>query len=360
MPGGVGGGHYSQGIPVIARLVEDISRDYTVTIYSLYPPNPDFKCIGFKMFSIHKAIQVQWLRWMLLYLLFFIHNANKKYKVVYSFWGFPSGFIAVSISKLIRIPSIIHLQGGDTVYLPSIKYGSMKGLNRKLILWTYRNCSVLIALSDFQKNKLIEVGFDRDIIVIPFGVDVNLFKPKPWKKLLNPIHFLHVGNLVPVKDQLTLINTFDLIAKEREAKLRIIGGDYLDGQIQKHCFDLGLEQKVEFLPMQPYEEMPVHYNWADVLLITSMYEGQCLAINEAAANGVMIAGTRTGILSDWGDSCGVIVEIGDAERLAKEVISRLRYPETIRELTINSITTSLSKDRVWTAKEVCECIRKTI
>src|SRR4051812_33088210 len=178
MPGGVGGGYYSQGIPVISKLVDDLSVAYTVSIYSLYPANADFKPRGYAFITINTKIKWGWLRWIFLSVLFMKHHLNKRYDLLYAFWGFPSGFMVVMLSKIVGMPSIIHLQGGDAVHLPSINYGSLKGVVKNLMIWSYHRCSVLIVLTQFQKSKLMEAGVNRFIEVIPFGPDSNLFNRK--------------------------------------------------------------------------------------------------------------------------------------------------------------------------------------
>lgn len=356
MPGGVGGGYYSQGIPVIAKLVDDLSTEYIISIYSLHPPNADFKPIGYQLFSINKAIKSGWLRWSLLSLLFLKHHLGKKYDGLYAFWGLPAGVLVVLLSKIIQRPSVIHLQGGDTVYIPSVNYGSLKGFLKKLMIWSYNQCSVLIALTHFQKTKLIEAGVSRAIDVIPFGPDLDLFHRKENFSLHVPIRFLHVGNLLSVKDQITLLNAFALITKSFSAKLRIIGEDHLHGIIQTHCKKLDILDMVEFVGIQPYDQMPLHYAWADILLMTSVYEGQCLAVSEAAAAGVMLAGTRVGLLSDWADRCAVVSETGNAEHLANEVIDTINSGDRMQDLVDKARSEVALKDRRWTFSRVKECI----
>jgi len=360
MPGGVGGGYYSQGIPVISKLVDDLSVEYAISIYSLHAANAGFNPDGYLLFSVSKRIKMNWLRWLLLVFLFFKNHFIKKYHALYAFWGFPTGFIVTMISKVIGRPSVIHLQGGDAVYMSSINYGSLKGLMKNLMIWSYRHCSVLIALTHFQKDKLIEAGVSRPIDVIPFGADLNLFKRKEELNLHVPVRFLHVGNLLPVKDQITLLNSFAWIVKSVAAELRIIGEDHLHGFIQNRCKELNLQDRVMFMGIQPYDQMPEHYAWADVLLMTSMYEGQCLAVSEAAASGVLIAGTRVGILSDWGDRCAIVVEPGNARQLADEIISTIRNPEAMRSLIEKAGDEISVKNRSWTFEKIRDRINEIL
>lgn len=354
MPGGVGGGYYSQGIPVISKLIDDLSSDFDITIYSLHPPNAGFTPNGYKLFSPRGAVGSLWLRWLILIFWFAKHSVKKRYQILYAFWGYPAGLVVTGLAKLYRVPSVIHLQGGDAVFIPSIHYGSLSGFKQKVIRWAYNRCTVLIALSEFQKEKLIEWDLKRLIEVIPFGIDPDLFRMKEKFDQHNPTRFLHVGNLTPVKDQQVLLDAFKIISDKIPATLRIIGEDHLKGAIRQYGRHLELESKITFTTIQPYESMPGHYEWADVLLHTSVFEGQCMAIVEGAACGVLLAGTRTGILSDWGEACGIVVEIKDSTSLAKRVLDGLDKQDEIQQC-IDQAHAHV-KNRIWTFERVKELL----
>jgi len=354
IPGGVGGGYYSQGIPVISKLIDDLCSDFDITIYSLHRPNADFIPKGYKLYSPGPNVKFLWLRWLILIFWFAKHSVQKRYQILYAFWGYPAGVIATTLAKLFRASSVIHLQGGDAVFIPSIQYGSLSGAKEKIIRWAYSQCTMLIALTEFQKEKLISWNLNRRVEVIPFGVDVDLFKSKGNCNIHNPLHFLHVGNLVSVKDQKTLLDAFSMIEKEIPATLRMIGEDHLGGSVQAYCKYLNLESKVTFIPIQSYKDMSNHYEWADVLLHTSLFEGQCMAISEATASGVLIAGTRVGILSDWGETCGIVVEIRDSSSLARQVLDILNKQDEIKQ-RIRQAQAQV-KTRTWTSERIKESL----
>lgn len=353
MHGGIGGGYYGQGIPVISKLVADLISDFDITVYSLYPAASGFKPNGFSFHSVNSRIKPVWFRWFMLIMIFLKHYFKKKCNVLYAFWGFPAGFITVVLSLLVRKPTIIHLQGGDAVFIPSIRYGLLRGFfKKKIILWAYRKCSKLIALTQFQQNCLREFGLTRKIEVIPFGADMCLFHYKENFQPHVPLRFLHVGNLTPVKNQAALLNAFAEITKFIAAELRIVGEDNMDGNIHRYCKELNLEDKVSFFEVQPYEIMPSFYEWTDVLLHTSLYEGQCLAVTEAAACGVLIAGTRVGLLSDWGDTCAVLVEMNESKQLAEGVLKILVNSFEIKKRIKNARKNAANHDRLWTSQQI--------
>ena len=101
-------------------------------------------------------------------------------------------------------------------------------------------------------------------------------------------------------------------------------GSKLD--IERLCVELNLSELVEFNDVAPYDDMPRHYDWADVMLHTSLSEGQCMALTEAAACGVLMAGTNVAPLYDLGEKCGIIIQRGDYKRLSSQILELLEKP----------------------------------
>jgi glycosyltransferase involved in cell wall biosynthesis len=156
-----------------------------------------------------------------------------------------------------------------------------------------------------------------------------------------------------------LVKAFASIAKQRHAELRIFGEDFLNGSIQKLCKELGVESQIEFLHVIPYHQIPEQYAWADVMLHTSMSEGQSMAITEAAASGVLLAGTRVGLLHDLGDECGLIVEVGDFEGLAAKVLNALDNESWNKKVQKARDWTD-SHDLQWTINELKETLHSIL
>jgi len=168
-------------------------------------------------------------------------------------------------------------------------------------------------------------------------------------KKSNPVlHIIHVGHLTPVKDQVTLIKAFALIVKQHPAELRIYGVDRMNGTMQRTVQELGIEKQVQFLEIVPYHQMPELYSWADMMLHTSLVEGQSMALTEAAASGVLLVGTKVGLLHDLGEDCGIIVEVGDFEGLAIKVLNILGDHESWNKKIQNARQWTETHDLSWT------------
>jgi glycosyltransferase involved in cell wall biosynthesis len=108
--------------------------------------------------------------------------------------------------------------------------------------------------------------------------------------------------------------------------------------------------------MLPHVEMPAQYGSADIIFHTSLSEGQCMALTEAAASGVLLAGTRVGLLYDLGDGYGITVEPGDYKNLAEKTISILNKPEELKTKIELARRWSEDHDLRWTVSQLTELL----
>ncbi|MFN9862414.1 MAG: glycosyltransferase [Bacteroidota bacterium] len=322
MHGGVGGGFFSQGQPNIAALVSALAKDYAVTVYSQFRANEEFSP-PYQFVSAPDFLKMGTVRWLWVVNVFLINHLKQKHQVVYAFWAYPAGFWCVVIGKIFHVPSIVHLQGGEVVALPAIQYGGLlRPRTRTAVKWTLQKATTVIALTHYQK-KFAEEIVNRPYHVVSFGVDSNQFRFQK-KQFHQPLRCLNVGSFIPVKDQTILLECFAQLAQQVPAVLQVVGEGYLESDLKAKCKLLNIDHLVTFSGFHPHAEIQKFYEWADVLIHTSLYEGQCLAVTEAAASGVLIAGTNVGLISDLGSDCCVVTEIGEFEELADRILATIQ------------------------------------
>ncbi len=354
--GGIGTGHFSQGMPALEQLVNGLTTQFDVVVYSLASPNDGYHNANFTVRSPPSWLRYSFIRWPSLASLFVFDHIKKRFDVALAFWGWPSGFIVAILGKLLRMPTAIYVLGADAASVPEINYGILhQPILRKILKWAYLRTNLLVAISQYQVDQLSRFGIRRNVSIIPGGVDLRSY-PFEVKEPGEILRFIHVGHISPVKDQSTLLKTFALINQQRKSELKIFGFDALNGKMQQLCRELAIDADVEFCDMVPRGEMPLHYRWADVMLHTSLSEGQCMALTEAAASGVLLAGTPVGLLYDLKGCAGITVKPGDYKGLAENILSvvedttsRERYVRAARawsehhpfEWTVRELTTQL-------------------
>jgi glycosyltransferase involved in cell wall biosynthesis len=158
---------------------------------------------------------------------------------------------------------------------------------------------------------------NKDITIIPMGVDLSRFKPKKEKRKDNTHTILFVGRLVPEKGILDLIEAY-LRIKKKNLRLKIVGDGPLKGEIEKR-----LNQEVLSCD---YLEIHRLYQEADIMVIPSKtlptWEEQYgMVAVEAMASGLSVVAYRSGALPLVLSKGALWVKEGNVAELAQVIKS---------------------------------------
>ncbi|HZY81733.1 MAG TPA: glycosyltransferase [Cyclobacteriaceae bacterium] len=347
IPGGIGTGKNNIGVPVLNGLVKIMSAQFDLTVFQLYKVNENYKAEGFELVEARR---------LTFPFVFNKHHKKKNFVAVHGFWAIPTGLLAVIVGKLFGVKSVVSVLGGDGVGLPEINYGRLhRPLLRWLTLLTLRNATHINALTRYLVNNLKAVGFNRPMEVIPWGVDRDMFDYHP-KAIGAVVRFIHVANFHPVKDQETLLRAFEIINNRIPSELIMLGTGVDHQKVTDLIARSGLQKSVKILDPIPYEHLPAIYHGADVLLHTSLSEGQCEVVTEAMSCGLPVCGTRVGLMHDLPDCC-VAVDVRDYATLAEETIKLLGDPERMNELRMRAHQWTTHHDILWTAERLMTIYR---
>jgi glycosyltransferase involved in cell wall biosynthesis len=354
--GGVAQPGSREDVPSIAGLIRRLSEAFDIMVY--LPVKSDgysepFRCgnarvryIGARHDDGAAGIVARLL------LAFRRDHRERRFSLVHGFWALPGGLAAVAAAAVSGIPSIVSILGGEAADIHAVGYGNMSGkMPREATLWTCRRAAALVALTRFQVNLLGKYGFTRSegVHVIPFGAEPPFFGRAAVKPPPPPYNLLHVANINLVKDQGTLLRALKRLSRDIDCRLRIVGKDTLGGSIERLARELGIADRVTFTGFVPHEDLPAHYDWAHVLVHSSLYEGEGVVFAEASAAQVPICGTGVGLLADLGDSMGLVSDPGDDRGLAEAVRSVLSDGRRRENLLAAAGAWSAGHDALWTA-----------
>jgi glycosyltransferase involved in cell wall biosynthesis len=351
VPGGIGTGENSIGVPVLERILRLLSERFSVVVFSLFPVNTDYKPMNFELISLGPGSL--FLKSVKLFWAFRSHHKRRKFDFIHGFWALPSGLLAVCLGKFFRVKSAVSILGGDAVSLPEIQYGQLRRwLPRQLVFLTLRNTDELISLTKYLVDKLSQMGFRRERVhVIPWGIDSDLFRYHE-KPIEGRIEFLHIGNLNAVKDQETLLRAFKIISDTVDCRLTLIGEGSWEAYVRGLAKELELESKISFKKVMPYEDLPAVYQRAHILLHTSLSEGQCEVVTEAMSAGVVVCGTRVGLIYDLSVQCCESVEVKDFGGLAMKVFELLKDERRNVALRRRARLWTESHSIIWTVERL--------
>ncbi len=132
-----------------------------------------------------------------------------------------------------------------------------------------------------------------DFTVIRNSIDAKKYIYSPEKyisnrkklNLENCFTVCHVGRFSLPKNHAFIIDVFcELLKREPQAKLLLIGEGELQGEIEKKVNECDINSSVNFLGLR--NDVDVLLNASDVFLFPSIYEGVSLATVEAQAAGL--------------------------------------------------------------------------
>lgn len=205
----------------------------------------------------------------------------------------------------------------------------------------------VVASTPRDKRQMIELynAPAERIVVIPPGVDTNLFHPviptraKEWIGSFSQKTVLFVGRIDPVKGLDTWFRAMRLVIQQ-EPSLRdrmcvcLIGGDLDEeedpdselARLDKLKDELGIGDMVTFLGGRAQSSLPYYYSAADVVVMPSRYESFGLAALEAMACGTPVVASDVGGLSFIvrNGETGYLVPEGDIETFAACILALLR------------------------------------
>ncbi|HCL00652.1 MAG TPA: hypothetical protein DHW42_11185 [Candidatus Marinimicrobia bacterium] len=247
------------------------------------------------------------------------------YDVIIGQMGCPGGYVATKIAKYYNKPSIVGLRGSDvTRYLKTFVLG-------KIALWTYRNCTKIVTVSEDLKKRIIRKGINENKIhVIKNGINpiFRILDKETSRKALqlpNTKIILFIGHLIKTKGIDYLIEALTNFDKNINFKLYLIGSGEEKENFIQIIKEKNLSEVADFVGSVNHSELVYWYNAADVLCLPSLREGIPNVILEALACGTPVVATDISNNSDIiNKSNGILVEPKNSIQLAsalKKVLS---------------------------------------
>jgi glycosyltransferase involved in cell wall biosynthesis len=306
-----------KGIPTLVNILKGLSLRYNITVYSFNPVSEEEVPVGIRVRSTGRH---HWrIQYFILMLRFLWDHVRSPYSLMHAQSALPAGLLVRALGKIFNLPWVLALIGGETEMMPHVPYGIL--LRQKLIPITKKICEdadILAVMSLYQATIAKgNLHMERSIEVLPYGPVTKATLAD--LKLSYPIRLLHVSYYQPFKNPDMLLQTMAILKKDLSCQLTIVGDNY-DAAFKKKVIDLGLENIVSFAGFVPYNEVEKYFNAAHILIHTSWYEGLPLVAFEAMGWGLMVCGTKVGILSDFSGELCLTAEPGNSKELAAVIL----------------------------------------
>jgi glycosyltransferase involved in cell wall biosynthesis len=273
------------------------------------------------------------------------------FDLLHAFWAGEPGLLAGTFARRRRLPLVLTVGGGETVWLPAIGYGGAGSLAARAVTRLALGLADEITIgSEFARSFLPPTFRDR-ARVVPLGIAPARFGARPDRSPGPPWRLLHVGSINRVKDHETLLRAFvDVAARVGDVTLDCVGEDRLDGRAQSQARALGLDGRVRFHGYVANDELAPFYRSAHLHVVSSRYESQSVVVLEAGATALPTVGTAVGLLPALAPEAACAVPIGDPGVLAEAIIALLGDEPRRRRLGHAAESFARAHDAAFTAR----------
>lgn len=178
-----------------------------------------------------------------------------------------------------------------------------------------------------DRIHVVLLGYDARLFTLESAAEVEAGK-EPYA--------LYVGNVMPHKNLLRIVEAFAVAARRGPGRLVIRGSGRPPHvrALRERIARLGLESRVDWQPYASGETLPALYRGARMLLLPSLAEGFGLTALEAMACGTPVVTSNTSSLPEVVGDAALLVDPLDTGGLA-EAIERLfaddRLAKELRE-----------------------------
>lgn len=264
-------------------------------------------------------------------------HRRDPFDILHAYFLPQAGFVAAYAGKYLGTPSVVSIRGND------IERAAFDPSKFSHVMYALQNASAVTTNASTLARKA-KAFVEREIFLIPNGIDTELFKPMARNETLAEMLGLggktkeersavigFAGELREKKGLRALLSGYAQAAKSRPASLLIVG-EVRDGE-DKKFFD-EFKSANSQLPITvtgpvPHEDIPAYYALMDVLVHPSLRDGMPNAALEAMACGLPVIATPVGGILDAledGEN-GVLVNVNDAAALAGKIVELLDDPQ---------------------------------
>jgi glycosyltransferase involved in cell wall biosynthesis len=315
-PGGVDRDGRTKVIPVLLSLIERLVRQGDeVHVFALrQEPEPGrWDLLGATVHNVGRRP----LHLRLLRMLVAEHRLG-AFDVIHALWAAEPGFCGAIAARLLRVPLVLSLPGGDVVSHPDFGFGAFSTWRGRLrVRLAVAGASAINTPSEWMTRLTAKAGISAETIALGVALDRWPVAAPRAREAGTPLRLLHVASLNRVKDQPTLLRAMALLKERGVAfELDVAGFDTLAGEVQRLAAQLGLGAEVRFLGFLPHDLLRARFDRADVFVLASIHEAGPASLLEAAVAGLAVVGTAVGHFVDFAPGAAVAVPVGDAVALA--------------------------------------------
>jgi glycosyltransferase involved in cell wall biosynthesis len=231
-----------------------------------------------------------------------------------------AGLITLEVKKRFGIPYIITEHWGIYNNVLEETYDGKPLLMKVLLKEVYKNAIHVLTPSTYLAQAINKYVTPVGVSVIPNVVDTSIFFP--LKEKHTPFTFLHVSNMVPLKNVPTILYAFRKVLERYSGKIQLVLVGNRDNKYISLAEQLGLlDSSVTFPGEIPNAEVAKAMQEAHCLILNSTLENSPCVIGEALCCGLPIITTRVGGIPELvNESNSIFVRNDDLQDLEDAMV----------------------------------------
>jgi glycosyltransferase involved in cell wall biosynthesis len=311
-------------------------------------------------FGAHKRVDDTLVDW---FELIVDEHKRQPFDLLHAYFLPHAGFVAVYAGKYLNIPSVASIRGND------IERAAFDPSKFSHVMYALQNASTVTTNASALVKKA-KAFVDREISLIPNGIDVELFKPReknlalaeslgittPWTEVDGSPSGMPVigfaGELREKKGLKTLLSAYAQVNKKYPSTLLIVG-EVRAGDDKKLFDEIQASipnSQIIVTGTISHKDMPAYYALMDVFVHPSLRDGMPNALLEAMACEKAVVATPVGGTTDVIEDGknGLLVNVNDADGLAESILKLLSRPEnrtTISKSARETITSRFTLEK---------------
>jgi len=252
---------------------------------------------------------------------------RERIQLVHAHWWFPAGLVASLLRGAGRAPFVVTSHGSDLRLAQSFPGG------KRLFARVASRAAAYTTVSSWLANEAQQLLPGLAVRVMPMPVLGALFHPGDERDERDEHRLLFVGKLSEQKGLGRLLSAMSLMSTR--PTLTVVGAGRLDDTaLRERAVTLGLDDRIEWLPILSQAELAVQYRRAAVHVIPALDEGLGLTAVEALLSETPVVGFDSGGLPDIvrDGETGRLVPAGDERALAAALDQLMSSAELRRRL----------------------------
>ncbi len=225
-------------------------------------------------------------------------------------------------------PYIISMWGSDVFGFPNYSF-----LHKSIFKFNLSKADKLLSTSYIMKTEA-EKYTKEEILITPFGIDVNRFKPVAVKNIFTNSEVVigtikTLEKIYGIEDLIKAFQIVKLKLPDKKIKLLVVGEGTQRKNLESLAIELNLLNDIVFTGYVSHHEVEKYHNILDIYVAVSLQESFGVAVLEASACGKPVIVSNVGGLPEVVDNgqTGIIVESKNSIQLADALITLINNPD---------------------------------